>query len=791
MDDLEELRRQLQEERQLRQAAETLASEERRGREAAETRAFEERRGREAAETRAFEERRGREAAETRASEERRGREAAEAVSAPTDLRTYIWNCHDLSLAIDVVTEPTETTKGETAKATRRYYPSQIIPWKGFTRQQSSIWEVFYKHSSFMSTKQFANSNQMDYIRGIIKPITAEMDLRYYERDTVENHVQSVVEKVYEDNVLRQEFQMVGPVTFESHTNLGVSNQRPTLEDKMQELSLGSNQTAGKIRKGKDIAREDTPLVGQADRFCVYRRGAEGNIPAIAIEYKAPHKLTCDEIITGLSGEIQPARDVIGKEENTSEFYSMRLVTVVITQLFSYMIGKNLQYGYVCTGEAFIFLHIPEDPSIAEYALCVPNQNVQAGCEEDLESTAVARVVSFTLQALASTSPSQKWRNTSKELGIWPVEYEQILEQTPREKRLKGRKALSPIYRGRKPDVPPFRMTLRSCRPTENRPNRSPTPPPPDSPSPASRARGRGSASLPTQTRGANSNRRGGRGRGGRGGAKQSTSSTINIRDRPYCSQKCLLGLRDGSYRDPLCPNFKDHCGKPIPSRDFRKLVRTQLAIDLGNDADCYPLHRSGSYGTLFKIRLSSHGFTFVAKGACYENWKLLLHEQKVYQKLRNIQGDHVPVCLGAITLDKKCPYYFQEGIYTHMILLSWAGAPITRRLTAEPQMHMMIRRSLQAIHNQGVLHGDAEPRNILWNDQCHRPMIVDFGRSSFKEPLGTISPNTMRKNPKDPKNKDPFILEQQTMQHGLESVGILENEIRLPRHYQDWVLGV
>ena len=35
------------------------------------------------------------------------------------------------------------------------------------------------------------------------------------------------------------------------------------------------------------------------------------NIPAMTIEYKAPHKLSQDEIVTGLASEIQPERDVI------------------------------------------------------------------------------------------------------------------------------------------------------------------------------------------------------------------------------------------------------------------------------------------------------------------------------------------------------------------------------------------------------------------------------------------------------------------------------------------------
>ncbi|EFW13290.1 hypothetical protein D8B26_005420 [Coccidioides posadasii str. Silveira] len=103
--------------------------------------------------------------------------------------------------------------------------------------------------------------------------------------------------------------------------------------------------------------------------------------------------------------------------------------------------------------------------------------------------------------------------------------------------------------------------------------------PSPDSPSPSLRTHGR-SPNQPTQTRDTNSSsreqgrRRGrGRGRGERSGNQNKTGAVVSIRGRPYCSQKCLLGLRDGGSLDPSCPNFEDHSGKPIPSHNFPSLI--------------------------------------------------------------------------------------------------------------------------------------------------------------------------------------------------------------------------
>lgn len=39
-------------------------------------------------------------------------------------------------------------------------------------------------------------------------------------------------------------------------------------------------------------------------------------VPGLAVEYKPPHELSVDEIITGVEKEIQPDRDVINQDSN-------------------------------------------------------------------------------------------------------------------------------------------------------------------------------------------------------------------------------------------------------------------------------------------------------------------------------------------------------------------------------------------------------------------------------------------------------------------------------------------
>lgn len=138
----------------------------------------------------------------------------------------------------------------------------------------------------------------------------------------------------------------------------------------------------------------------------------------------------------GLTKEIRPAQDAINQESDGVESCCRRLVAAAITQLFSYMVHKGVRYGYVCTGEAFIFVHIPDDPSSVQCALCIPSLNVKATEGSDIQLTAVAQVLAFTVIALKCPRVSQQWHDAAKRLDVWPVEYSEILKQTPPAARL-------------------------------------------------------------------------------------------------------------------------------------------------------------------------------------------------------------------------------------------------------------------------------------------------------------------------------------------------------------------
>ncbi|KAK1840381.1 hypothetical protein CCHR01_16990 [Colletotrichum chrysophilum] len=246
----------------------------------------------------------------------------------------------------------------------------------------------------------------------------------------------------------------IGTMTFESHTNLGETND--SLSKHLDRMFIERNDTGQPPPASRPPSRKPRRKArgkgNRADQFCIYHTSNGRNIPAIAIKYKAPHKLGRNEVVTGLASEIQPERDVINKDGSRFAFTSRALTSAIVTQLFSYMIGKGIQYGYVCTGEVLVFLYIPDDPSTIYYHMCVPNLDVLDGDENRLHRTAIAQVFAFIIQALRAEPPPPSWHDAAAALNTWAVEYNDVLQNIP--KSLAG-------DRGRNADATPLYLAGR------------------------------------------------------------------------------------------------------------------------------------------------------------------------------------------------------------------------------------------------------------------------------------------------------------------------------------------
>ncbi|KAL1845565.1 hypothetical protein Plec18170_009700 [Paecilomyces lecythidis] len=250
--------------------------------------------------------------AEQRADEERRLREQAEQRLRQTGqqlerntLFGLLEKCHELSLAIRIETNATLTTQGDPSNPINRRRPKRLVPWDEFPDLQEAVWETFYTESDFLSNRLFASRHQLQLIQRDIQTIRSEMDLRFFERDTVDRFVRSILNEIGNNDSLREHFKLRGNVTFESHANM--SDVTSSLEDTMEQLDIAKpssrlNATPNRARSKRPLARRRNR---RADQFCVHVISEEQRIPVYAVE-NYPVNLTAGmdaiELLQGYRG---------------------------------------------------------------------------------------------------------------------------------------------------------------------------------------------------------------------------------------------------------------------------------------------------------------------------------------------------------------------------------------------------------------------------------------------------------------------------------------------------------
>ncbi|KAG6100933.1 hypothetical protein E4U30_003446 [Claviceps sp. LM220 group G6] len=398
--------------------------------------------------------------------------------------------------------------------------------------------------------------------------------------------------------------------------------------------------------------------------------------PVLHVMYEAPHRLTPGQLETGLDGEnVIELSHVMDSSHQTGDAFlseSRRVAAAVITRLYAAMIEKGVRFGYLDTGEVKVFLRIGQDPSRVEYFLAIPSRDVEVegDAEPRLHLTSVAQVFAFTILALQSPVTDEGWVVASLALGKWDVACDVVLEEIPEMDRQK------PCHKahGLKKDNEFYRHS-------------------------------------PFPTR-----------------AKDFQS----MDEHPYCTHECLRGLTFGGSLDEKCPNAKDHGNEHIDRQEFLRLIGKQIEAYPRINAQCFPLSASGSVGSLFKIRLLSHGYTLVAKAFYRSDRGAMCHEEEMYNILRDLQGDYIPVCPGHVVLSRGmyCSHY-ERTYFKHFLFLSYGGRPVLHALPkVKEAITNQILTALAQLHKHRVLHHDAELRNILYDERTGKCMVVDLERS-------------------------------------------------------------
>jgi hypothetical protein len=731
---LEEAERRQREEKQLREEEQRLRQEEQRLRE---------------------EEQRLREEEQQRRKEAEKYQEEAKQQLEPNSLFGLLDTCHNLSQALRVETNATLTTQGGTTNTENRRFPRLLRPWSNFPTLQEKVWDKLNGDPTFTSARLFPSNHQLQFVQKKIEheKVYSENSLRSFQRDTVDTFVGEILEALTKNENLCQQFRIKGRVTLQDRPDAEHSDP-VSLEDALEHVHLDGSPhqvrrtTRGRRRRGPGPnAQELRPKRRRnrrADQFCVHLVDDERRIPVYAVEFKAPHKLTLPEIIAGLH-EVDIARDVIDQQGDTFEFHATHLVAAVLTQLFSYMLDIGVRNGILCTGEAYIFVQIPvDDPTILEYYMSVPRHDVEEDNEFRLHRTAVGQVLSFTLNALVAESPSQEWHDAAnKRLSTWDVQYIDILRDIPESMRKEPPPSnYKPSYWKPVNRSPYNTRAQASCRSNWTTPRHSSgesSGSENDFPSPSPKPESYGQPGSNDQVPGRQKiqAKRGRRGRGrGRGRGRERRCGEVTTADsnltrrrasRPYCTTACIRGLLAHDYLDPRCPNVHEHgVGRhPFGAKQFTRRLHNQLLQD--RESGFEQLHICGRTGFILKATLLSHGYTVVIKATSAQKEAGLQREISIYHHLRSLQGKHIPVCVGHFRPDTS--YWYHGQRMTLMMVLGWSGIRVQNIVNKENELFLQTKRQslLQVLQSHGVLHGDSEWRNMLWDFDTGRAFMIDL----------------------------------------------------------------
>ncbi|KAI5861970.1 hypothetical protein GGS23DRAFT_121152 [Durotheca rogersii] len=583
----------------------------------------------------------------------RRELEVLDEGARPQSLTQYLDACRALRAAARVVREPLPNTQGDTNQP-EILIPQDFIPWEDFREDQEEIWQTLLSNQRFSSEPIFPSTNEMLSSSSAAHVIRAKRPLRDRERLAVQHPVQTLVNAARNDGFL--------------WADLG-----------LDAVTLCSDFS---------------------DDFYICEAPVGPRTLKVAVEYVAPHQLTTIMVATSLDSPFKPEPYLRGPHLGgaggaDAVSWSRSLVADVVSRTFGRMVANDVQFGYVCTEEALVFLHIPDNAAIVHYYVCIPNMDVVLNEENKLYHTAVARVFAFVIQALRLSPPPAAWHITATQLPSTRCSnYDNLFREIQTAMRQSP-----PCF-----DHPGY--DFRSLLLPENSPHAL-------QPEESARIYQPFAHSSPH------------------------FPSCWPYEPLPdgheYCTNKCLLGLVTGAPVDPDCPNAADHGSRHPKLSRVLSLVRLQLVDEGGPSAGSEAGGVFGSVGTLFNVRTPVYGYTLVAKGVQREDMMLLRLEHQIYDWLRKIQGVHVPVCVGRVR--PGAPYKWRGGSFVLFLLLSWAGTPLVETpgldAAAKRELVQDVAAAYGALHKLRILHGDSNPYNVLFDPRYGRPVIIDFEQST------------------------------------------------------------
>jgi hypothetical protein len=659
------------------------------------------------------------EEAEKREADERRKNQK-------TTLYEYLSNCH-FNLYKKLSLAPLALSSTGATKVIGKYYPMWLRPWNDFKnilqpQHFEAIRQICGEERRFRQ-----ESTTRDNGETISRTQAGnEDDIGYFEKLAVENPVRDILQPLWDNQELCQEYRC---------TELSFTNTRRDIAESSDDQGPSKRAKVARINPDGFGVRTDPD--GEKSHAFVFDYKAAHKIAVGSVEKAVGKETLFTEVLTRVNSTKITNNDEKRRQEQAEE-----LIAKALTQVFDYMVRHGVAYGYVAAGQSLLLLHVDRSDLQSLYChACLPDEDVgdpagEGWVNNKLAYTAIAQLASFCLLTLLSDpvkgiSLDEAWCKAEATLKTWPELYD---AGSLSDENLDP----SPVSASQSTDANSATGRRIGLRP---RPLRKTT----------DIATWDGSADeyddaglggpLDIWTRISSRELNNGPPSGSLG--KQESEILSRIPTRPYCTQRCLLGLKRGGVLDDSCTNVHLHrtagggSHHPITASEFTELVNKQLRQSPYLNCDSLDRRgKMGSSGVLFKLELAPYGYTLVAKGAWSDLPTVLEHETRIYARLDRLQGDVVPVHLGMVSLDWG--HAIAGGIRVcHMMLLSWAGE---RAVDSEvPDLEAEKGRCLKAVWAEGVNHRDERDDNLLWNAERARVMLVDFD-------LATLHPVPLNK---------------------------------------------
>ncbi|KAL8961321.1 MAG: hypothetical protein Q9193_002109 [Seirophora villosa] len=661
-----------------------------------------------------------------------------------TTLHELLAFCHEhIDRKFEVETDPAKTTRGSITNPTGKHSPLFLEPWHDFEGQQAAAFEAVEAQLSPADSDPVRLFSPRLYIQRHAntwkKRIAGEPDLVSFQNRMVEIFVDEVTSC------------LPTPVTFEHDSHmLGQTPDSPLEPGKEPSRAVAPMHTP-QVRKKLPPVPQPTG----ADQLCVFR--GKDNITELLMiqEYKAPHKLTNQVLRAALREQntidVTQVRDEDKIPQDPTEKFlhgAQTLISMAATQTYDYMLRGGCTHGCIVTGNSIVFVRIKdEDTTKLLYYFTEPTLDAaNVGGDFRHSKTFVAQLVSFCSMAFGSPPKGQDWiREATDKAPIWKVDHDDFWTETPEKVRALLDKAdradtsyrapKAPFFGNREPY--PTRLS-KSRKPSEGckTPTKATRKDHDDSDQEDESHDNMGSPKKPSAV----PTSRAQRGQP----ASRVYGAAPKQQQRQYCTLACILGLAQTRTIDDSCPNASLHPRKrgnlhSLTKPVLRDLLRQQLVRTM--DEHCLNLGLSGARGMLFKLSLAEYGYTFVGKATIDRFIPCLQHEGRIYDRLRELQGRLIPVCLGNIDLD--IPWYGPGVELVHMLLMSYGGEHVAYERTRDQiQQAEDFETTIAAF---GVQHEDMRSRNMLWNQEIGRLLFIDFERST-----------TFEVQPKPPKIKSP-----------------------------------